>query len=62
MRKVQLAAAVWLALAQLQLAGLTAVIALRHQVGQVAFVVIAAWLALVAVLLAGRLVAVVVLV
>jgi hypothetical protein len=41
---------------------LAAVRALRHQVGQVAFVVIAAWLALVAVLLAGRLIAAVVLV
>ena len=62
MRKAQLAVVVWLALVR-QLAMLAAVIALRHQVGQVAFVVIAAWLALVvAVLLTGRLVAAVVLV
>ena len=62
MRKAQLAVVVWLALVR-QLAELAAVRALRHQVGQVAFVVIVAWLALVAaLLLAGRLVVAVVLV
>ena len=61
MRKAQLAVVVWLALVR-QLAMLAAVTMLRHQVGQAAFVVIAAWLALVAVLLAGRLVVAVVLV
>ena len=60
MRKAQLVVAVWLAL--VRLAMLAVVTMLRHQVGQVAFVVIAAWLALAEVLLAGQLIAAVVLV